>query len=45
MASLRGKLKQLTTQKSEISKLRRKGENEYKKVRSLSVDVIKSLIS
>ena len=45
MASLRGKLKQLSTQKSEISKLRRKGENEYKKVKSLSKKYSSSLKS
>ena len=45
MASLRGKLKQLTTQKSEISKIRRKGENEYKKVKSLSRKYSSSLKS
>ena len=45
MASLKGKLKQLTTQKSKISKIRRKGENEYKKVKSLSRKYSSSLKS
>ena len=36
MVGLRSKLKQLSSQKSEISKIRRKGENEYKKAKSLS---------
>ena len=36
MVGLRSKLKQLTSQKSEISKIRRKGENEYKKIKSMS---------
>ena len=45
MVSLKGKLKQLTTQKSEISKIRRKGENEYKKVKSLSRKYSSSLKS
>ena len=34
MVGLKNKLKQLNSQKSEISKIRRKGENEYKKVKS-----------
>ena len=33
MTGLKNKLKQLTSQKSEISKIRRKGENEYKKIK------------
>ena len=36
MAGLKNKLKQLTSQKSEISKIRRKGETEFKKVKSMS---------
>ena len=42
---LKNKLKQLTSQKSEISKIRRKGENEYKKVKSASKKYSSSLKS
>ena len=45
MAGLKNKLKQLTLQKSEITKIRRKGENEYKKVKSLSRKYSSSLKS
>ncbi|MDC0142318.1 hypothetical protein OAI85_01130, partial [Candidatus Nitrosopelagicus sp.] len=45
MAGLKNKLKQLTSQKSEISKIRRKGENEYKKVKSISRKYSSSLKS
>jgi len=45
MVGLKNKLKQLTTQKSEISKIRRKGENEYKKVKSISRKYSSSLKS
>jgi len=45
MAGLKSKLKQLTSEKSEISKIRRKGENEYKKVRTLSRKYSSSLKS
>ena len=46
MAGLKNKLKQLTSkQKSEISKIRRKGENEYKKVKSVSRKYSSSLKS
>ena len=45
MAGLKNKLKQLSSQKSEISKIRRKGENEYKKVKSLSRKYSSSLKS
>ena len=45
MVGLRSKLKQLTSQKSEISKIRRKGENEYKKIKSMSKKYSSSLKS
>ena len=45
MAGLKIKLKKLTTQKSELSKIRRKGENEYKRVKSLSRKYSSSLKS
>ena len=45
MAGLKNKLKQLTSQKSEISKIRRKGETEYKKVKSMSRKYSSSLKS
>jgi len=45
MAGLKSKLKQLTSEKSEISKIRRRGENEYKKVRTLSKKYSSSLKS
>ena len=45
MAGLKTKLKQLTSQKSEISKIRRKGENEYKKIKSVSRKYSSSLKS
>jgi len=45
MAGLKNKLKQLTSQKSEISKIRRKGETEYKKVKSISRKYSSSLKS
>ena len=45
MAGLKRKLNQLTSQKSELSKIRRKGENEYKKVKSLSRKYSSSLKS
>ena len=45
MVGLRNKLKQLTSQKSEISKIRRKGENEYKKIKSISKKYSSSLKS
>ncbi len=45
MVGLKNKLKQLTTQKSEISKIRRRGENEYKKVKSISRKYSSSLKS
>jgi hypothetical protein len=45
MAGLKNKLKQLNSQKSEISKIRRKGENEYKKVKSISRKYSSSLKS
>ena len=45
MAGLKTKLKKLTTQKSELSKIRRKGENEYKKVKSISQKYSSSLKS
>ena len=45
MAGLKRRLNQLTSQKSELSKIRRKGENEYKKVKSLSRKYSSSLKS
>ena len=45
MVGLRTKLKQLSSQKSEISKIRRKGENEYKKIKSMSKKYSSSLKS
>jgi len=45
MAGLKSRLNKLTTQKSELSKIRRKGENEYKKVKSLSRKYSSSLKS
>ena len=45
MVGLKSKLKQLSSQKSELSKIRRKGENEYKKVRSISKKYSSSLKS
>ena len=45
MTGLKNKLKQLSSQKSEISKIRRKGENEYKKAKSLSRKYSSSLKS
>ena len=45
MVGLKNKLKQLTSQKSEIGKIRRKGENEYKKVKSISRKYSSSLKS
>ena len=45
MVGLKNKLKQLNSQKSEISKIRRKGENEYKKVKSISRKYSSSLKS
>ena len=45
MTGLKSKLKQLTSEKSEISKIRRKGENEYKKIRTLSRKYSSSLKS
>ena len=45
MVGLRSKLKQLTSQKSEISRIRRKGENEYKKIKSISKKYSSSLKS
>ena len=45
MIGLKNKLKQLNSQKSEISKIRRKGENEYKKVKSVSKKYSSSLKS
>ena len=45
MAGLNRKLKQLTSQKSEIGKIRRKGENEYKKVKSIQRKYSSSLKS
>ena len=45
MVGLKSKLKQLASQKSEISKIRRKGENEYKKVKSVSKKYSSSLKS
>ena len=45
MAGLKHRLNQLTSQKSELSKIRRKGENEYKKVKSLSRKYSSSLKS
>ena len=45
MAGLKRRLNQLTSQKSELSKIRRKGESEYKKVKSLSRKYSSSLKS
>ena len=45
MVGLNSKLKKLTTQKSQLSKIRRKGENEYRKVKSLSRKYSSSLKS
>ena len=45
MVGLKSKLKQLTSQKSEIIKIRRRGENEYKKVKSMSRKYSSSLKS
>ena len=45
MAGLKRRLNQLTSQKSELSKIRRRGENEYKKVKSLSRKYSSSLKS
>ncbi len=45
MAGLKRRLNQLTSQKSELSKIRRRGESEYKKVKSLSRKYSSSLKS
>ena len=45
MAGLQRRLNQLTSQKSELSKIRRRGESEYKKVKSLSRKYSSSLKS
>nr|MBC8250372.1 hypothetical protein [Candidatus Nitrosopelagicus sp.] len=45
MVGLKNKLKQLTSQKSEIIKIRRRDENEYKKVKSISRKYSSSLKS
>ena len=45
MAGLKHRLNQLTSQKSELSKIRRRGETEYKKVKSISRKYSSSLKS